>query len=900
MAGSSGYRNGTPKKVKKTKIDTKTNRSILTFFKKAEVEESLFLEGPASQSIRGSTHYDGENNDDDESTVHPNSVLVESRLDESEQSNKRRKLNVTEGMREERNTNDGSKEASPLDKPHSPKIPKTVSGFVIEDSEDDDEGGTDVPMDSDIKIEGNITPPVAIKVGREDREPRSGLEEALFSNLEKRAESNSKICDEKYGDFLDDGEWPDDEDLHGPENRETRCSQEQAKLEEGGYGGNNPAEDLPSAPESGERTCPICNGDLADATPNEATRHVNGCLDGNPTHPLPESKPKPFETAPPKTPTALLPEPRVKAAASTVSAQVAPNKIRLSTTTNIPGASGSAFSKLMATSVEEAAWSGAAAAADASARGRGTTRKRTCPFYKIMPGFFITVDAFCYGAVEGCNAYFLSHFHSDHYMGLGASWNHGPIYCSKATANLVKQQLKTDEKWLVPLEFEKRYDIPNTGGATVVMIDANHCPGSCLFLFEKPISRLAKKQRILHCGDFRAAKEHITHPLLRPETTDPVTGKTVRQTIDACYLDTTYLNPKYSFPPQRDVIASCAELCATMQAEPDNKRPWEKSGGGGWSSMSRFVSFAKCKPKDPDPPKNATNPFTVASGTAKPLSLPTAAASKHNAPVGKYPPNRVLVVCGTYSIGKEKIVIAIAEALGSKIFAPTAKRRICKALADPKVDQLLTSDPLEAQVHMQSLMDVKGDALKEYLDGFKPHFARAVAFRPSGWNFSQSQNVGGKGRKQKDNGGGGGNAGKAVVVAPGNNKGMNPANLPTTAMLHHHSWRSRFSIESMTPARGWTEDTMVFGVPYSEHSSFRDLALFVMGLDILKVVPTVNVGNADTRKRMRAWVDRWTAERRRGGFVSPLNDDGDGEGQGDGGDASPLWDGSKGARGVYW
>lgn len=79
-----------------------------------------------------------------------------------------------------------------------------------------------------------------------------------------------------------------------------------------------------------------------------------------------------------------------------------------------------AFAMLMTPQSDVLQWSGADAVEASNYTGAGKTRRaaRTAPFYKVLEGMPISVDAFRFGEIKGCKAYFLSHFHSDHYVGL--------------------------------------------------------------------------------------------------------------------------------------------------------------------------------------------------------------------------------------------------------------------------------------------------------------------------------------------------------------------------------------------------------------------------------------------------------------------------------------------------
>jgi DNA cross-link repair 1A protein len=569
---------------------------------------------------------------------------------------------------------------------------QTIELDAIADEHQHDEVITTKPMDQE-NIHENIPVVPEVDSTKAIKKDETG---AKMPSIKREATSFDDLEGfEDVDDFRDEYE-------EGEEFMERRWMEEQAQLEAADEFNGTGTDTKDGLGESITASCPICEANLTGVTGDEATRHVNACLDGQPIPLTQAVKAEASETSEVK----HIPP---KGSARFSKAAIArPGQTNPFDFDHTDSKSSSAFSKLMSSHAEDAAWAGAAAAEHA-ARGK-PAYQRTCPFYKIMPGFFICVDAFRYGAIKGCNAYFLSHFHSDHYVGLTSSWCHGPIYCSKVTANLVKQQLRVDPKWVVALDFEARFEVPGTQGVAVSMIPANHCPGSSLYLFEKVIGKGSnpKIQRILHCGDFRACPAHIEHPLLMPDVVDTISGKTRQQKIDACYLDTTYLNPRYAFPAQEDVIKSCADMCVSLSKDKaDDSDAWEKTkkerAGAG---MAKFVN------------SNMKNEDSIA--------MEVGSEKKRG---------RLLVICGTYSIGKERICMGIARALDCKIWAAPGKQRICAALEDPELMSRLTDDPREAQIHMQMLMEIRAETLQEYLNGYKPHFSRIVGFRPSGWNY---------------------------------------------------------------------------------------------------------------------------------------------------------------------
>lgn len=786
--GSNNPRKGATVNRSAQKPKGKPNGSILAFFKKSG-EEELFLQQSTTVQHTRSRRAQGSKVVDQPVETDDLFGLEDAQEDYDIVPNKRQKLDLPCGEDAATTSNTRRPSAGP---------------FLVESDDDSDDETIPVPGRPLVSAVIEASEPAEIESVDLSAEmpwlvspPPLPVEETSFRAARDASDGIIDVDAELYADFEDDVYE------EGEEYVERRWMEEQARLEF-----EEVAQD-PNA-DSAAQSCPICSVALNKVTSQQAEIHVNNCLDGNPT-PLPEHVKTPEkQPAPPATTNSSEVANRFRRPPREPKPGQA-NPFAISEPASKPAENGSAFSKLMSGHAEDAAWA-EAAAAEHAARGK-PAYQRTCPFYKILPGFNICVDAFRYGAVKGCEAYFLSHFHSDHYIGLTAHWCHGPIYCSKVTGNLVKQQLRVDPKYVVCLDWEQKVEVPGTNGVFTTMISANHCPGSSLYLFEKTVGKGAnpKVQRVLHCGDFRACRAHVEHPLLRPEIMDAVKGKSKKQKLDVCYLDTTYLNPKYAFPSQESVIKACADMCVSL-----NKHSIDDDDG--WEQMKReragagMVKFVR-KASDPiikqEPEEN---------GDIKPKIR-----------------GRLLVIVGTYSIGKERICLGIARALNSKVYAPAGKLRICRALEDPELDALLTTNPAEAQVHMTPLFEIRAETLDDYLKDYSKYFSRAVGFRPSGWNYR-----------------------------PPNSRFTESPSVQT--ILHSDNWKSTFSMKDLVPQRGSTSRASCFGVPYSEHSSFRELTMFCCALNIDKIIPTVNIGNAKSRERMKGWCTRWANDRQKNGL----------------------------------
>lgn len=164
----------------------------------------------------------------------------------------------------------------------------------------------------------------------------------------------------------------------------------------------------------------------------------------------------------------------------------------------------------------------------------------------LIPHTPIAVDLWSLRRAGHARLFFLSHVHSDHTVGLSSTWAR-PLYCSPVSAYLLQRRLQVSKQWIRALEVGESHVLPldeiGQETMTVTLMDANHCPGSVMFLFEGYFGT------ILYTGDFRYTPSMLKEPALR-----------LGKQIDTLYLDNTNCNPSQVLPSQQEAAHQIVEL----------------------------------------------------------------------------------------------------------------------------------------------------------------------------------------------------------------------------------------------------------------------------------------------------------------------------------------------------
>ena len=184
-------------------------------------------------------------------------------------------------------------------------------------------------------------------------------------------------------------------------------------------------------------------------------------------------------------------------------------------------------------------------------------------------------------------------------------------------------------------------------------------------------------------------------------------------------------------------------------------------------------------------------------------------------------------------------------------------RRFQQLVDEPLLRALLTRDPSKAQVHVTGLWGVNYESLTGHLRILREKegvdFGRVVAFRPTGWSYRPSST------NPNDL-----TSLSTTSTTPSTEADFFPrllsrnlGNTPSNGRGYSH-----LTSGSFLPTRDSTPQVQIFGIPYSEHSSFLELSAFCLGLHSWgRIVPTVNVGNATSRRKMEVWIAKWREER---------------------------------------
>ncbi|KAI5119407.1 hypothetical protein M0805_005950 [Coniferiporia weirii] len=225
----------------------------------------------------------------------------------------------------------------------------------------------------------------------------------------------------------------------------------------------------------------------------------------------------------------------------------------------------------------------------------------------------------------------LTHTHSDHIIGLNAKSFGSVVICSADAKQMLLRhethwaRVRKEQEYIperertfshlkasppssdevqandpssydllraLPLGDPTKIEISNDDWVTITLIDANHCPGSVMFLIE------GSKGAILHTGDFRAEPIFINTIMKNPflkryfapanvyTSAKPGSGF-MSQTLEAIYLDTACMLRTFAVPSKEDATSGLLQL---MTAFPSHTRFFINTWTWGYEDTLKAIS----------------------------------------------------------------------------------------------------------------------------------------------------------------------------------------------------------------------------------------------------------------------------------------------------------------------
>jgi len=165
--------------------------------------------------------------------------------------------------------------------------------------------------------------------------------------------------------------------------------------------------------------------------------------------------------------------------------------------------------------------------------------------------------------------------------------------------------------------------------------------------------------------------------------------------------------------------------------------------------------------------------------------------------------SRNLFLIGTYTIGKERILIAICNTFHVKLFVSREKYAILSLL---DIDMsLFTTDCASTNFHVVSMGMISFESMQKLKEkSFHNKYDQIIGIQPTGWSF-----------------------GKSVTKV----------------------------------TKRQSKSCTIYGVPYSEHSSYNELLEFVSWIKPKRIIPTVDCSTPQKVKKILSHFDTMSSRR---------------------------------------